>query len=171
MRLIAALVAAVLGYVPMSVSAEPVVDAVQAHCITPLYLDTELGFGLERAPKQMEAKLLQGKVARLYRTDDPKILVVAHESDRTCEIMALGTDLAAFDTAISTWTVGEMPFTASDDSVLLTDAPSGGYYVAALPEGDFIQVFVAVRPGAKFIGVTVGRVGDSAMARQVLGIE
>lgn len=167
----AAVVAAACFGGAIAAHAEFAADAVQTHCITPLHTGAALGEGLQRAPKDMEAKLLNGKIARLYRTDDPQILVVAHESGQTCEIMALGADLGAFGAAIEAWEIDDTLFTASADSLIKADAPSGGYYVAPRGEDGFIQVFVTSRPDARFVGVTVARVPDGAMARQVLGID
>ncbi|WP_417260466.1 hypothetical protein [Celeribacter sp.] len=166
MRFLTGLVASVV--LPMSVAAEPVTQAVQSYCITPLEKEIALGFGLERAPKDMERKLLNGKVAKIYRTDDSRVLVVAHESGQTCEIMALGTDIVEFAVATSEWRVGGAEMTASASTNINPEGQSGGYFAAALESGGYIQSFVTVLPDNRFIGVTTSRVADSAQAREVL---
>ncbi|GAA3856639.1 hypothetical protein [Celeribacter arenosi] len=156
---------------PLSALAEPVVDAVQSYCVTPLHGDTALGFGLTRASAQMEAQLLNGKDAALFRTDSPNILVVAHNSGQTCEVMALGTDQSDFVAATGDLSLDGGVFAQSADTVYFADKPGGGYLVAPRDAGGFIQAFVTTHPESRFIGVTVGRVADSAMAREVLGLD
>lgn len=152
-------------------STDAVVAATQRYCIDPLARDTALGFGLERAPAAMEAKLLNGKLARIFRTDDPQILVVAHDSGKTCDIMALGKDVGAFGAAIGDWQLDTAPFIASPDSQIHLDKPGGGFYAAQRAEGGFVQMFVTTQPQYRSIVVNVVRAQDSALAREVLGLE
>lgn len=166
MRFLTGIVASIV--LPLSAAADPVTQAVQSYCITPLANDIALGFGLERAPKEMEGKLLNGKVAKLYRTDDSRVLVVAHESGQTCEIMALGTDIVEFAIATSEWRVDGVQMTASASTNINPEGQSGGYFAAALEAGGYVQSFVTVLPERHFIGVTTSRVDDSAQAREVL---
>lgn len=164
-----AITAAVLT--PMTAMADPVIDAVQAHCIDPLYHATPLGAGLEAAPAAMAAKLLNGKTAQLFKTADPQILVVAHNSGATCEVMALGHDFASFAQATDQWKIGEVAFTASEGSQVFMEKPGGGYYVIARDAGGYVQMFVISQPEMGFLGITAARVDDSAQAREILQIK
>lgn len=168
-RLLTVTLAFALG--GLAAQAGAVIDATQRHCIDPLHTDVALGFGLERAPAEMEVKLLHGKQGRIFRTDNPQILVVAHDSGKTCEIMAIGTDISGFNAATAGWQLDGVAMTASEDSNVHLDKPGGGYYAGARASGGYIQIFVTSHPESRFLGLTVGRVEDSAHAREVLGIE
>lgn len=163
--------ATALAALPFTAMAEDLTEAAARYCVTPLHTDVALGFGLDRAPAAMEAKLLKGKIAKIYRTDNPQVLVVAHDSGQTCEIMAIGMDIEAFGAATSGWMLDDAPFKASADSNINGDTPGGGYFAAQRGDGDFMQMFVTTHPESRFIGVTVGRVADSVHAREVLGLE
>lgn len=164
------LVAAMLC-APALAQAEPVVQAVSDFCVLPLHQGAEMGDGLSRAPAEMETKLLNGKLGKIYRTANPQILVVAHDSGQTCEIMALGTDLSAFVAALGDLRIDDGVFASSPDTTFPSDAPGGGYLAAVREAGGFMQIYLTTHPESRFIGATVGRVDDSAMARQVLGLE
>ncbi|MEN8837240.1 MAG: hypothetical protein ABF243_08865 [Celeribacter marinus] len=161
----------ICGFCPLSLFAEPVARAVQDYCITPLAEDIALGFGLARASAEMERKLLNGKVAKLYRTDDSRIMVVAHESGQTCEVMALGADIVEFAVATGGWRVRDTAPASSPSTNINPNGQSGGYFAARLGDDGFIQSFVTVLPERQFIGVTTSRVAQSAQAREVLGLK
>lgn len=146
---------------------QDLVGALSETCVAPLEQGMPMVQGLTAAPDAMAAKLLNGKDATLWRHANPKIVILAHNSGNTCEVMGLGLDMGAVSGVIRDW-AAEAGYTVAEGENM--DLPTGGgaYLVRALDEG-FLQIFVHFDTPRKFIGISAGRVEDSAQAREVLG--
>jgi hypothetical protein len=149
--------------------ADDTMAALIGHCVTPLETTAELGAGLPRAAPEMEAKLLDGKAAKILRTENPRVVVVAHDSGDTCEIMALGMVVSEFDQAFRDWLEGQADYRV-DVTAKMTDAEAGGAYIARkLPDEGYVQAFIQTHPDSGFVGITVSRVVRSAAADELFG--
>jgi hypothetical protein len=126
-----------------------------------------LAYGLTRAAPEMEAQLLDGKAAQLFRTANPKIVVVAHDSADTCEVMALGLTVSEFDTAFRVWLAAQDAYRV-DALAKMGDDIEGGAYIARALEAGFVQAFIQTHPKSGFIGITASRVAQSAQAEELL---
>lgn len=143
------------------------IEALSASCIMPLETGGGLAKGLEVAPDEMAARLLNGKDAVLRRHPNPRILVVAHNSGDTCEVMTLGIRAETVADGIRAW-AGQAGYTIADGENMALPTGGGAYLARALDEG-FVQIFVHTDAARGFTGITAGRVADSAQAREVLG--
>ena len=149
--------------------ADDTMAALLGHCVTPLEMSTELGAGLTRAAPEMEAQLLDGKAAKLLRTDNPRVVVVAHDSGDTCEIMALGMVVSQFDTAFRGWLTGQPDYRVDATAKMTDDAAGGAYIARKLPDASYVQAFIQTHPESGFVGITASRVDSSAAADELFG--
>ncbi len=166
-RRLAVLLALVAGTAQADNGAD-LIDALSASCIEPLESGGALAEGLTKAPVSMSMQLLNGKDATLWRLPNAKLLVVAHNSGNTCEVMALGVDMAVLANALRGWAF-EAGYTIADGENMDLATGGGAYIVRALDEG-FVQIFVHTDAPRGFAGISAGRVEDSAQAREVLGM-
>ncbi len=144
-----------------------IAGALAAACVTPLEERQPMAEGLERAPEAMAAQLLNGKDATLWRHANPKIVVVAHNSGETCEIMGIGFDMGDVAVAVRGW-AAEADYTIAEGENMDRATGGGAYLVRAL-EPDYVQIFVHTDAPRGFVGITAGRVKVSAQAEEVLG--
>ena len=163
-----ALVAALTASPAFAATGEDAVSALQAHCLAPLEEGTALGEGLTRAVPEMEARLLDNKAARIFRTEDPSIVVVAHDSGETCEIMAIGTRPSDFDTAFRAWLGGQADYRINVEAAM-GDVKPGGAYIARKVGEAYVQAFIQTHPESGFVGITASRVESSASADELFG--
>lgn len=147
------------------------IGAMAGICITSLESGAAVGPGLKRADPAMEAKLLNGKTGTVWRTWNAQIVIVAHDSGDTCEVMGIGMLPGGFARALNGWREDAGRSYAIDAGQNMPDdGPGGAYLARQMPERDFIQMFIQTQPEARFIGITVARVKDSTQAREVLGL-
>jgi len=146
------------------------VGALRDVCMVSLETRTAVGPGVTRAPAEMEAKLLNGKIASVWRTANPKIVVVAHDSGNTCEVMGLGMVVSDFAEALRLW-AADAGMVIDADENMNDDGPGGAYLARAMAEGDFVQIYIEAQPAQTFVGVTATRVQDSVQAKELLGME
>ena len=147
--------------------AEDLIDVLTEACVVPLQNEAVMAQGLDVASEAMATQLLNGKDATLWRHPNPKLVVVVHNSGNTCEIMGLGIDMAGAATAIRDW-AGDAQYTFAPGENMDLPAGGGAYLVRAVEDG-YVQIFVHVDTPRGFLGITAGRVADSAQAREVLG--
>lgn len=146
---------------------EDLAHALSNACITPLETKTKLAAGFDPAPDAMAAKLLNGKDATLWRHENSKIVIVAHNTGETCEVMGMGLDMNAVAISIRGWAEASgYIFSEGENMDLATGG--GAYLVRALDTG-FVQIFVHTDAERGFVGVTASRVKESTQAREVLG--
>ncbi len=148
--------------------ADAVLGALVKHCITPLETNGLLGATLTRADAGMETKLLDGKLGRVFRTANPKVVVVAHDSGSTCEVMGLGIAVAEFSASIGFWLEVDSNYVIDSGANMPATGQGGASLARAMPEGDFILAFIQTLAEAGFIGITVSRLADSEIAKQML---
>jgi hypothetical protein len=146
---------------------EDVVQALLGHCMTPLETGAPLAYGLTRAAPEMEVKLLDGKAAQVFRTANPKIVVVPHDNAETCEIMALGLSVSEFDAAFRAWLASQASYRV-DAGAKMGDDIEGGAYIARALDAGYVQAFIQTHPQSGFIGITAARVAQSAQAEELL---
>jgi hypothetical protein len=162
-----ALFALLIATPALASDGDDVMEALLSHCVSPLETGAPLAYGLQRAAPEMEAKLLDGKAARVFRTTNPKIVVVAHDSADTCEVMALGLTISKFDVAFRAWLGGQTDYRV-DAEAKMGDEIDGGAYIARALQAGFVQAFIQTHPQSGFIGITVARVAQSAQAEELL---
>jgi hypothetical protein len=151
----------------MAGAADDAVASLVSACVAPLETGTAIGDGLVRAAPEMEAKLLDNKAGKLFRTENSSVVVVVHDSGDTCEIMALGLRIAEFDTAFRGWLADEPAYRIDAEANLNDDAPGGAYIARAIDTG-FVQAFIQTQPDTGFVGITVSRVSQSSAAEELL---
>ncbi|MEO8531686.1 MAG: hypothetical protein ABI459_10715 [Deltaproteobacteria bacterium] len=149
--------------------ADDAMTALLNQCVTPLETAAEVGAGLTRAAPAMEAKLLDGKAAKLLRTDNPRVVVVVHDSGVTCEIMALGMVVSEFDVVFRDWLTAQPDYRVDVGAKMTDEGPGGAYIARKLPEAGYVQAFIQTHPESGFIGITVSRVETSAAADELFG--
>lgn len=161
------------GFVPGFCAADTggdVVAAMERDCLAPLRAAAPLGTGLTRADAAMEATLLNGKIGKVYRTENSAVVVIGHASGDTCDVMGLAVPGAELAARFEAWRAGAgASFAASADTSIATSGAGGGYFASPLDGGGFLQIFVT-QHDTGFVGVTASRVADSAQAREVLGL-
>jgi hypothetical protein len=145
-----------------------VLSAMVSNCITPLQSKTELGADLTRADSVMETKLLDGKLGRVYRTANPKVVILAHESGTTCEVMGLGIAVPEFTASLDAWLDVDTDFVIDDTANMPATGQGGASIARIMPEGDYMQAFIQTLGDAGFIGITVSRVAESEAAKAML---
>jgi len=164
-----ALIALFLASPVFAGDADDTMAALLGHCVAPLETTSELGAGLTRAAPEMEAKLLDGKAAKILRTENPRVVVVAHDSGDTCEIMALGMTISEFDTAFRDWLTTQQDYRVDATAKMADDVAGGAFIARKLPDAGYVQAFIQTHPDSGFIGITVSRVASSAAADELFG--
>lgn len=146
------------------------VQSMSGVCVASLVSGTDVGPGLTRAEPAMESKLLNGKQGKIWRTENPKIVIVAHTSGDTCEVMGLGILPSEFSESLQVWLREDGQSFKIDPGHNMQDTTPGGAYLAQpLDDGGFVQMFIQTHPETRFVGITVARVEDSVQARELLG--
>ena len=147
-----------------------ILQAMSAGCLNKLdtgSFNTEI---YERAVPQMELQLLNNRSGRVWRTEDPRVVIVDFESETLCDVMGLNVPVNEFVNALTGWLSFEgRAFTVDTDANLTPDSADGAYFVRKTDAGDYIQVTVTSSPENNFIGLNVQRVADSFAAQEVLG--
>lgn len=159
-----------MGTIAKADGGTDLVESMSGICVSSLESGSEIGPGLTRAEPAMETKLLNGKQGKIWRTGNPKVVVVAHTSGETCEVMGLGVLPSEFDQSLMTWLQDEgQSYRISPGHNIQDNTPGGAFLARRLDDDGFIQMFVQTHPESNFIGITVARVADSAEARELLG--
>jgi len=145
-----------------------VLNAMVSNCITPLESKTRLGDTLARADAAMETRLLDGRLGRVFRTANPKVVVLVHDSGTTCEVMGLGIAIAEFAVSLDAWLDVDPNFAIDAGANMPAQGQGGASIAGAMPEGDFVQAFIQTLAEAGFIGINVSRVADSEAPKAML---
>ncbi len=167
-------VTALIGATPLAAQdgGFVMVQAMAKGCLEKLeteIFDTET---FTRADLNMEIKLLNNRSGRVWRTEDPRVVIIDFESETLCDVMGLGVPVAEFSNALTNWLAFEgRAYTLDTDAELTPDSADGAYFVRKADDGDYIQVTVTSNPEYNFIGLNIARVQNSFTARDVLGEE
>ena len=161
---------AAMGTVARADGGADLVQSMSEICVASLETGANVGPGLTRAQPAMEAKLLNGKQGKIWRTENPKVVIVAHSSGETCEVMGLGILPSEFDRSLQAWLLDAGQTFKIDPGHNIQDATPGGAYLAQpLADGGYVQMFIQTHPETRFVGITVARVEDSVQAKELLG--
>ncbi|MGR3660401.1 MAG: hypothetical protein ACU0CA_04320 [Paracoccaceae bacterium] len=148
-----------------------VVGAMSGICVTSLMSGAAVGPGLTRAGPATEEKILHGKIGKIWRTWNNKVVILDHASGKTCEVLGLGVTPSQFGLALESWLrEGGAAYTPNKPVNFPDHKPGGIYLVTQLEDGGFIQMFIQSLPDAKYLEIIIARVAESAEARDVLGL-
>ncbi len=148
------------------------VQALSSGCLTKLNSGEFSEGSLERGAQNVEAALLNGKQGRIWRTSDPRVVIVDFESATACDVMGLQIDVVEFRDALAAWRgIEGAAFTVSGDPMLSETDPDGVYFVRKTDDDQYLQITITSNPGHNFIGIVTTRVKESFEARDVLGEE